>query len=26
VRCEECSIEVLTALTDCASHREGCSQ
>jgi len=26
VRCEECGIEVLTALADCASHREGCSQ
>jgi len=26
VRCEDCGIEVLTALTDCASHREECSQ
>jgi hypothetical protein len=26
VRCEDCGVEVLTALTDCASHREGCSQ
>jgi len=26
VRCEECGIEVLTALADCATHREGCSQ
>jgi hypothetical protein len=26
VRCEECGVEVLTALSDCASHREGCSQ
>jgi hypothetical protein len=25
VRCQECGVEVLTALTDCASHREGCS-
>jgi hypothetical protein len=25
VRCEDCGIEVLTALSDCASHREGCS-
>jgi hypothetical protein len=24
VRCQECGIEVLTALTDCASHREEC--
>ena len=26
VRCEECGIEVLTALSDCASHREECSR
>jgi hypothetical protein len=26
VTCEDCGVEVLTALTDCASHREGCSQ
>jgi hypothetical protein len=26
VRCEECGVEVLTALSDCATHREGCSQ
>jgi hypothetical protein len=26
VRCEECGVEVLTALSDCASHREGCSE
>ncbi len=26
VRCEECGVEVVTALSDCASHREGCSQ
>jgi len=26
VRCEECGIEVLTALSDCATHREGCSE
>jgi len=25
VTCQECGVEVLTALTDCASHREGCS-
>jgi hypothetical protein len=25
VTCEDCGVEVLTALTDCASHREGCS-
>jgi len=25
VTCEDCGIEVVTALTDCASHREGCS-
>ena len=26
VRCEECGVEVLTALSDCATHREGCSE
>jgi hypothetical protein len=26
VTCEDCGVEVLTALTDCASHREECSQ
>ncbi len=26
VRCEECGVEVRTALSDCATHREGCSQ
>jgi hypothetical protein len=26
VTCEECGVEVLTALTDCASHREKCSR
>jgi len=26
VRCEECGVEVLTALSDCATHRKGCSQ
>jgi len=26
VRCQECGVEVLTALADCATHREGCSQ
>ncbi len=26
VRCEECGIEVLTALADCATHREECSR
>jgi hypothetical protein len=26
VRCEECGVEVLTALSHCATHREGCSQ
>jgi hypothetical protein len=26
VTCEECGVEALTALSDCASHREGCSQ
>jgi len=26
VRCQECGVEVLTALTDCARHREECSQ
>jgi hypothetical protein len=26
VTCEDCGIEVLTALTDCARHREECSQ
>jgi hypothetical protein len=25
VTCEDCGVEVLTALTDCASHREGCA-
>ncbi len=26
VTCQECGIEVLTALADCATHREGCSE
>ena len=26
VTCQECGIEVLTALSDCASHREDCSR
>jgi hypothetical protein len=26
VRCQECGIEVLTALTDYATHRGECSQ
>jgi DNA-binding cell septation regulator SpoVG len=26
VTCEDCGVEVLTALTDCASHRERCSR
>jgi len=26
VICEECGIEVLTAMSDCASHREECSR
>jgi hypothetical protein len=26
VRCEDCGIEVLTTLSDCATHREGCSE
>jgi len=26
VKCEDCGIEVVTALTDCVSHREECSE
>jgi predicted nucleic acid-binding Zn finger protein len=26
VTCQECGVEVLTALSDCATHREGCSE
>lgn len=26
VTCQDCGIEVLTSLSDCASHREGCSE